>query len=578
MFQRLNHRLGHYLLLLTAGAALYLPNLGAPSLWDIDEGNNADCAREMMDAGNWIVPTFNYELRVDKPALLYWLQIAAYRLFGVNEFSARLPSALSALLAVLCTYELGRRMFRPAAGLLAGLVLASTVMFSAAAHFANPDALLNLCTLLSFLFLWDVLVRGQKRAYALAAISAGLAVLAKGPVGIVLPFAVTGLFSLWARRLRQLLDWRWLTAALVFGLVIAPWYGWVTAETRGRFAKDFFLHHNVNRYLSPMEGHAGRFYYYFVVLMVGFAPWSSILGLAFWNSLRREKRAGGVSPLLPTVYQGAIAPRSLVQQPTADARLAHCFLWCWIAVYFVFFTIARTKLPNYILPIYPAVALLTGHFLDRWRRGEVVLPAWVLSIGILCFALMGVGMTAVLLAAGGVLASAWRASGLNPEAQWPGVEGWGALGLVPLAGAAMAWWCLRRGRRTGVVVSFTAASVLFLGVLATWGATALEAHKAPKALVQAAAQSEADLDTQEVRVASYQYFQPSLVFYCRREVRQLKKEQETLEFLSTPLPVYLIVPAAQWQALESKVPGPHRVLGQRRDLYQSCDVVVVTNR
>src|SRR6516164_11574713 len=104
MFQTLHNRCGHYPLLLAVAVALTLPNLGVPSLWDIDEGNNAEAAREMMESANWIVPTFNYELRVDKPALLYWLQVAAYRLFGVNEFSARLPSALSALLAVLCTY------------------------------------------------------------------------------------------------------------------------------------------------------------------------------------------------------------------------------------------------------------------------------------------------------------------------------------------------------------------------------------------------------------------------------------------------------------------------------------------
>src|SRR5438477_9692462 len=125
MSRWLDNRAGHYALLAAVWALLCLPNLGSPSLWDIDEGNNAEAAREMLVSGDWIVPTFNYQLRVDKPALLYWCQIAAYRLFGVNEFAARLPSALAALAAILLTYELGRRMFGAAAGLLAGLVLAS---------------------------------------------------------------------------------------------------------------------------------------------------------------------------------------------------------------------------------------------------------------------------------------------------------------------------------------------------------------------------------------------------------------------------------------------------------------------
>src|SRR5713101_9776458 len=140
MTQSLSNRCGHYLLLLALAAGLSFPNLGGPSLWDIDEGNNAEAAREMLDCGNWVVPTFNYQLRVDKPALLYWLQIGAFRLFGINEFAARFPSALAALAAVLMTYELGGRMFGAATGLLAGLILASTGLFCASAHFANPDA------------------------------------------------------------------------------------------------------------------------------------------------------------------------------------------------------------------------------------------------------------------------------------------------------------------------------------------------------------------------------------------------------------------------------------------------------
>src|SRR5256885_1013055 len=97
MFRFLHNRFGHYTLLLAVSSALFLPGLGSPSLWDIDEGNNAECAKEMLGADNWIVPTFNYKLRTDKPAMLYWLQMLAYRQFGINEFSARLPSALASM-------------------------------------------------------------------------------------------------------------------------------------------------------------------------------------------------------------------------------------------------------------------------------------------------------------------------------------------------------------------------------------------------------------------------------------------------------------------------------------------------
>src|SRR5262245_18439255 len=127
----------------------------------------------MLVSGNSIVPTFNFELRVDKPALLYWLTMGAYRLFGVNEFAARFPSAVTALLGCLCTYELGRRMFGAAAGLLAGLMLGSTALFCAAGHYANPDALLSACTLLAFLFFWNSTARGDRSWFVLCGMATG---------------------------------------------------------------------------------------------------------------------------------------------------------------------------------------------------------------------------------------------------------------------------------------------------------------------------------------------------------------------------------------------------------------------
>src|ERR1700730_15185248 len=154
MFRSLHNRFGHYGLLLTVAALLFLPNLGRPSQWDVDEGNNAEAAREMMESGNWISPTFNYQLRVDKPALLYWLQIGAYRLCGVNEFAARLPSALAAILTVLLVYELARSMFGAVTGLMAGIILSSAGGFCASAHFANPDALLHAFTVLTLFIFW----------------------------------------------------------------------------------------------------------------------------------------------------------------------------------------------------------------------------------------------------------------------------------------------------------------------------------------------------------------------------------------------------------------------------------------
>jgi 4-amino-4-deoxy-L-arabinose transferase-like glycosyltransferase len=584
MFPWFSHRLTHYILLIAVGSLLFFPNLGGPSLWDIDEGHNVEAGREMMESGNWIVPTFNFLLRVDKPALLYWLQISAFKLFGINEFAGRFPSACAALLSMLFTYELGRRMFGATAGLIAGLMLGTSVLFSAAAHFANPDALLCLCMLLTFFFFWNSFVRGDRSWFVLCGICSGLGMLAKGPIGLLLPSAVGLLFLLWARQLRRLWDWRLLTGMLAFGLVMVPWYAWVGAETRGSYLIEFFLTHNVNRYTNPMEGHTGMPGYYLLVLIVGTAPWSAFLGLALWYSLKRKagSHVGWVESSRPTDKPEAQARGVLVgledsthptpspPTPRLYERHSIAFLWSWVIVYFAFFSVSQTKLPNYVLPIYPAIALLTGRFLEQWRRGDVRPPAWMLHVAPLCLALVGVGTIVAIL----MLSGAWPPS-LARGRVFPGLEKWAFLGILPIIGAVVTWRCLRRGRRTGMIGGFVVSAALFLAMLAAGGASALEPYKAPRELVH---EIPIDLTAVEVRVGAYQYFQPSLVFYCRREVQKLNTDAAALEFLNSPLQVYLFLPASAWEQLQPRSPTSCRVLGRRRDLYRNYDIVVVGNR
>ena len=553
MFRKLDHRAGHYGLLLIAWATLCLPNLGGPSLWDIDEGNNSEAAREMWRADNWIVPTCNYRMREDKPALLYWLQAAGYAVFGVGEFAARLPSALAALAAMLATYELGRRMFNPSSGLLAGLLLGTAVLFCAAAHFANPDSLLNACSLFALFFFWRNYTAGRRGWSPWSAAAAGFGVLAKGPVGLALPAATAFLFLLWRWELRRLWSPRLLTGLLVFVLVAAPWYVWVTVETKAAWTVGFWMHHNVNRFTGSLEGHAGPFYYYAVALLVGCAPWCVFFGPTAWYALRRLWRE----------------KTTTAASSAHDDQPAVQFLLCWMAVYFLFFSVSTTKLPNYILPLYPAAALLTGRFLDQWRRGEAKPPAWLIGAGLACLALIGVGAALGLLAAGGM--ASVPGLRLHP---FPGLEWYAGLGVPLLLGAAVAAWLLRWSNRTGALVAVVASSLLFTASMAGWGAGAVEAWKAPKALARALPP---DQTRRDVRVATFAYYQPSLIFYCQREVPCLNSEQEALDFLRGPLPSYLFLPAAELPALEAKAQRRYRPLTQRHDLYDNCDVVVVTN-
>ena len=404
MFQTISKLQTHLLILAVAAGLLFFLKLGTPSLWDIDEGNNAEASREMLEADNWVVPTFNYDLRVDKPALRYWLHMAAYKLHGIDEFAARLPSALAAFAGVFVAYALGRGMFGPMEGLLAGLILASSVAFCASAHFANPDALLNLCTIATLTLFWFDYSRGARTWFWTAGIAAGFGVLAKGPVGVVLPGTVVLLFLLWEKKLAILRDWRLVGGILLLALVAAPWYVLVGVETKADFLIGFLLKHNIGRFAEPMEKHGGSIFYYVAVVLAGFGPWSVFLLSTFWYGTGDRAREAGMT------------------------LAANRFLWCWVGVYLLFFTLASTKLPNYILPLYAPLALLMARFLERWRNGTMDV-VWPVRVSLICLLLVGVGTAVTMLLVGGALPG-----DLLRGQYLPGFQKWAALGdALPVA-------------------------------------------------------------------------------------------------------------------------------------------------
>jgi 4-amino-4-deoxy-L-arabinose transferase-like glycosyltransferase len=560
MFHHIHERRWHYPLLIVAAGLLFLTNLGGASLWDLDEGRNAEAAFEMLESRNWTVPTFNAQLRADKPVLLYWLQVAAYQVFGINEFSARLPSALAALITVLVCYELARTMFGATSGFLAGFVAATTPMLCGAARFANPDALLNLFTALTLTLFW--LGRGRAIGWYIAiGVAAGMALLAKGPVGFVLPATVIGFFILWHESWRRIFDRRWTIAISTMLLVALPWYILVTVDTRGNFLRGFLWRHNVERFNSAFESHGGSPLFYPLVLLIGMAPWTIFCGPAlwygFWSALREPS-----SRWQPYWRQATEGERGVA---------AYRFLACWSLTYLLFFTVAATKLPNYVLPVLVPCSILLARFLDRWRRAEIRLSPRIVPISLVCLALIGVGLSAGLALAAGV----WPLPVFRGRF-FPALSAWALLGICPLAGALTAALCYYRQQRTGLILCVAGSALLLLVPLAAYGSALFNQYKAPQLLVDAAAALQRD---QEIRVGAWQLEHlPSLNFYVRRDVVVLHDEAEALAFLNYPVPVYLFLPAEDWERLGAMAPATARVLGRQRDMYHHRDVVVVTNR
>lgn len=557
MFQQLANRPLAIALIGLTWALICLPNLGVPSLWEVDEGHNTNAAQTMLESGNYIVPTFNYELRDDKPALLYWLQVFAFQWVGVNEWAARLPSALAALLSLLLIYELGRKLFNPVVGLLASLILCTSIGFCVAAHFANPDALLTLFVLATFYCFWkDYRDPGRLQFIGVGA-AMGLGVLAKGPVAIVLPMAIIALFLSWQRDLRHFLNPKQWRAVVSFLLLAAPWYVWVAVETKGQWLVRFWTRHNQGRFFAAMENHGGPPYYYLLILIVGFGFWSIFLGLTCYYNLRdnRSMEADPRNQPWPAPWLGD------------SVRL----LLCWFLVVFLLFSLSATKLPNYILPLYPAAALLMARALEAWYTGKVETQWWhPVSLSLLLQGIVGVA-----LVVGITLASGMGPIDLLRERSLPALKNCMAIGMIPITGAVVAGWFYRRNRREEVLATLGLSSILFVAVLAGWAPPIISTYRAPRTLVQLLPE---DQLRREVRIGTYHYFQPSLVFYCGRRVDQLNSSASLETFIRGPLPSYLFVLASEWETAPAELKEQTRMIGKHRDLYLRSEVMVLANR
>jgi len=360
--------------LLISGLA-FIWQLGSTGLVDETEPLFAEAARQMYVTGDWITPYFNEAPRFDKPPLVYWCMALGFHLWGVNEWTVRLPSALAASALTGFGFYSLRRFGIPRPRSLAThtslsyqdqLALWLSAFIGAAILAFNPemiawartgvsDMLLTAtlgAALLAFFLAYAQPQAPQRQTawYLLAYGFAALAVLAKGPVGIVLPGLIVLAFLVYIGQLPLLWQEMRLGPGLLLFLVITvPWYVLVIQANGQAYIESFFGYHNVERFTQVVNGHAAPWYFYFVVVVVGFLPWSPFLPYAIAR-LRPWRR------------------RFWQRQP----RTHHLgiFALIWFTVIFGFFTIAVTKLPSYVLPLMPAAAILVAlTWCDALLRG-----------------------------------------------------------------------------------------------------------------------------------------------------------------------------------------------------------------
>lgn len=338
----------------------------------------------MLKSGDYISTRLCGCLWFEKPALLYWMSAAGYHLFGVNEFAARVPAAAAALATVAVVYLALRRLGTHSLALASALVLATSGIFIAYARVATPDMILTAAITAALLAAFhSTRSSGLARSvfWALSFFFVGLAVLAKGLVGAVLVIAIFGIYLVFAGQLRSVRWQDWLVGLVVFLAVAGTWYGPVTMRHGWAFIEEFFFRHHFQRYTSNEFGHPQPVYFFVLVAAAGLAPWTFFLipAIARLRSLRDSR----------------------------DSLLV--LAWIWAVVPVVFFSFSESKLPGYILPVFPALAVILGAEVERFWSGEagrtLRAAAWLTG---LTLAGVGIGFI-VFLRSESVSMSGWRA-------------------------------------------------------------------------------------------------------------------------------------------------------------------------
>jgi len=341
--------------------------MGGLGLTDRDEGSNAEAAREMLETGDWISPTLNYEPRFAKPAFVYWLISGSYSLFGINEFAARFPSAISGLCVLLLQYAFVYRWLGAPLAWLSSIMLLFNMEFLAINRMVLTDPELVVFTTLAGYSFWHALHGFTKTSswwILCFYLAMGFGMLVKGPVAIIIPLVGVIPYLTLTRQWKSFwqMEFPLLGTGLVL-LVAAPWYI-AMFQIHGEAYWAAAQANTTGRFMSPMEGHGGTLFFYVPILLLGFFPWSAFLPSVLYQSLKQWK----------AYWNG----QSFV---TGETNLEF-FLSLWVVGLLIFFTLSATRLPHYIYPLFPASAILVALWWKRFQNqssfSDWRIPRWLL--------------------------------------------------------------------------------------------------------------------------------------------------------------------------------------------------------
>ncbi len=335
----------YLLFVLIVGAFIFLFNLGARDLWEPDETRYAVVAREMKETGDWVVPHLSGTIYTEKPPFFFWLvNLSTFFLGETSEFANRLPSALAGLITMLMTFLLGTKLFNPRAGLLSGLVLGTCFFFPQISRWMMLDSLFSLFFLLAiyYLYLGINVPQKQRPYFLLAGIFMACGTLTKGPLGY-LPIPILIIYSLMLKDIGKVWNRNLLYAGILsVGLVMA-WFLPAAGIAGKTYGIQNLWRQTAGRFIGGWS-HSQPFYFYFVRFPLGFLPWAIFLPWAVYD---------------------------IFSQGFGEKKKEVLLLFVWFAFLFLFFSLSKGKKDNYLLPLYPAAAILVGKWLATfWGRLE----------------------------------------------------------------------------------------------------------------------------------------------------------------------------------------------------------------
>jgi len=458
-------------------APLVLYGLGRPGLTDPDEGRNAEVAREMIISGDFVTPTINGARYLDKPPAFFWSVAASLRLFGVDEWSARLPSAFSAVAGVALTAWFARRHLGARAAGISGAVLALCPLYIVFGRMVIFDMMLTLFMSACVMAAYEAM-EGEGPASSAAGLvafaAAGLGTITKGPVALVLPLLIAAAWALLRRRPALLLRLHPARGLAVYAAIVLPWLA-VAAWRNPGYLRYALLGETLERIATDRFETARPFYFYLKIVLPGFFPWIFYLAGA------------------------PVSPKSPDESGGGGARLARRFAWTWLLVAGLFFSLVSSKRPAYVLPLAVPIAILTG---DLFARADLAAGSIAAATGCLLLA-----ATLTLLGHGG------PGQGLPGAASLPEMSGVNmtAAGLA-VAGALI--FAARRSRSLGPALGAAILPLAVTAPLALTIATHVGAARSARAMSRFLAERLRPGDA----VICFEEYHPGLNFYLRMPI------------------------------------------------------------